>query len=84
MNSETMSNLIGSSLPGDQVDFEEEPGDAEYYLMKRTIGVSKADWKVYEVISAAREEFMAKLKVTWAWGKSSVTHHHRQAYYIWR
>ena len=66
MNSETMSNLIGSSLPGDQVDFEEEPGDAEYYLMKRTIGVSKADWKVYEVISAAREEFMAKLKVTWA------------------
>jgi len=59
--------LIDSSLPGDQDDFEDkEPGDVEHYLMKRPIGVSNADWKVYEVVSAAREEFMVKFKATWA------------------
>lgn len=59
--------LVDSNLPGDEGDVEGgEPGDAEEYLMKRPIGVSNADWKVYEVISAAREEFTTKFRAMWA------------------
>ena len=61
--------LVDSNLPGDEGDIEDgKPGDAEAedYLMKRPIGVSNADWKVYEVVSAAREEFMVKFRAMWA------------------
>ena len=59
--------LVDRSLPGDDDDLEDEnPGDAEHYLMKRPIEVSNADWKVYEVVSAAHEEFMVKFKEMWA------------------
>ncbi|KIL59375.1 hypothetical protein M378DRAFT_14820 [Amanita muscaria Koide BX008] len=43
-----------------------EEGETADYLMKRPRGVSNGDWKVYEVVSAAREEFMVKFKAMWA------------------
>lgn len=58
--------LVDSNLPGDEGDEDGKPEDGEDYLMKRPIGVSNADWKVYEVVSAAREEFMIKFRATWA------------------
>lgn len=43
-----------------------EEGETADYLMKRPRGVSNGDWKVYEVVSAAREEFTVKFKAMWA------------------
>ncbi|KAF8636971.1 hypothetical protein AX17_003132 [Amanita inopinata Kibby_2008] len=51
-------------------DDEGEGGTAadseQSYLISRPPGVSNADWKVYEVVSAAREEFFDKFKAMWA------------------
>ncbi|KAK2461121.1 hypothetical protein APHAL10511_006648 [Amanita phalloides] len=57
--------LIESHLPVDEDEANEKPENAEY-CMKRPVGVSNADWKVYEVVSVAREEFMVKFKAMWA------------------
>jgi hypothetical protein len=51
---------------GDDILDEANTGDGGDYLMKRPPGVSNADWRVYEVVSAAREEFMLKFKAIWA------------------
>ncbi|KAF8632345.1 hypothetical protein AX15_001928 [Amanita polypyramis BW_CC] len=56
-------SLSSNSLNDDE---DKEVERAEKYLMKRPMGISDADWKVYEVVSMAREEFMIKFKAMWA------------------
>ena len=54
------------SLDSTNDEENKEREQAEECMIKRPVGVSDADWKVYEMVSTAREDFMVKFKAMWA------------------